>query len=1125
MLATGLWLLPGPLGSSRPKSDGVEFDSVGDQDVQARLWADPFRAVSDYGREYPTTMPADGSSGEFKSSQPHTIDDLRVTMQQFIKPDKRLLILPVLVRGAAYAEDAEVRLRTRYALLAALNNSGYVPHDSEHLGFITEPWLTDRQVESDPVPDVGSTNLEIPYEWLTHDDAYPPAAAVAESNNANPQSITGARATHILVLWLDDTQLMHRPLVRLSRFLKRLIHSPIERQSVQVRVLGPSNSELLREMLRDPLHSKTASQFETDEPTYQGSKLDDPLDNFEILSYRASAALDALSCGARSQLNPQTTFADPCGYQAPFLSSAPASAPQPTTASTNPPIYRTTVTDDEIAKAMFNELVNRGLEFKDASTRPHHISQADHIAIVSEWDTFYGRALPITFDAVLRSRNAGNQNPTALLHFINESVHDAEAFDTPYEKSLDQNVFYFSYLRGVDGAAPGQATGTGSSSAGTGGESKGTAAGNSDNGSAGDTVSKLLRPADPSAPPAGTIQFDYARRMADEIVKLDTTLRDNGRHGIGAVGILGSDVYDKLLLLQALRNQLPRAYFFTTELDNRLLDPTQLPYTQGVLVGSAFGLRLADRYQHDIPPFRDANQTCLFLTGMLATGAIRASDFPSNPAAHIFEIGRNGAIELSDLDAAPEFPLRSADDKPGTSGSWLNPPRHTFDGREFWSDLVVDLAVITLVGVALFLVFSGRFFGLLVDIVDFLREPKKNSIWENEGFWMFAWTILAAGTFIWLFLVAYHQNLDSSGEPFALISGISIWPAEFLRIFAFILTVYFLIHARFVLSANEANIVKEYDLTAPAGNAWSAPPKRRSKIEKVLVKLWRFIASAASILVWGREERPARYPADETWARYCQLALLRHRFSRVFLPSVCIFMFLCVLFGVFGRPISLCRGGPYMARLDVACGLLEYVAVIVINCVVIDASRLCKMLAEKLRGEKCIWPDPICLARAKSKGAHPKDIGFWLDVQLIAARSEPIVKLIYAPFIVLTLMILSRLTMFDRMGYPPPVIFTYVALASCSVAAALMLRNAAELTRKEALKKLREHRTRLLGKAAPRAVERLQQLDALIAEVEKEDRGAFAPFSQQPVVAALLLQTGGVGVWTVLEHFSAFTGN
>jgi hypothetical protein len=65
----------------------------------------------------------------------------------------------------------------------------------------------------------------------------------------------------------------------------------------------------------------------------------------------------------------------------------------------------------------------------------------------------------------------------------------------------------------------------------------------------------------------------------------------------------------------------------------------------------------------------------------------------------------------------------------------------------------------------------------------------------------------------------------------------------------------------------------------------------------------------------------------------------------------------------------------------------------------------------------------------------------------------------------------------------------------------------------------------LLGKTARSALERLQQLDALIAEVEKEDRGAFAPFSQQPVVAALLLQTGGVGLWTVLEHFSAFTGN
>ena len=184
------------------------------------------------------------------------------------------------------------------------------------------------------------------------------------------------------------------------------------------------------------------------------------------------------------------------------------------------------------------------------------------------------------------------------------------------------------------------------------------------------------------------MQFDYARRIAAEIVKLDTTLRQNDREGVKAVGILGSDVYDKLLILQALRSQLPDAYFFTTELDNRLLDPVRLPYTQGLLIASGYGLRLSDRYQHDIPPFRDAHQTALFLSGLIATDAIKPAVFPARPAAHLFEVGRDGAIDLSDKSAAAKFPTEETmprnDENDG--GTWLYPSRHTLTDRTTFSN-------------------------------------------------------------------------------------------------------------------------------------------------------------------------------------------------------------------------------------------------------------------------------------------------------------------------------------------------------------------------------------------------------------------------------------------------------
>jgi hypothetical protein len=71
----------------------------------------------------------------------------------------------------------------------------------------------------------------------------------------------------------------------------------------------------------------------------------------------------------------------------------------------------------------------------------------------------------------------------------------------------------------------------------------------------------------------GDSQFDYVRRLASQIDELDRNINHSSNaHSIRAIGILGSDVYDKLLVAEAL-HKFPDAVFFTNGMDARLLEP------------------------------------------------------------------------------------------------------------------------------------------------------------------------------------------------------------------------------------------------------------------------------------------------------------------------------------------------------------------------------------------------------------------------------------------------------------------------------------------------------------------------------------------------------------------------
>src|SRR5690606_37045609 len=67
---------------------------------------------------------------------------------------------------------------------------------------------------------------------------------------------------------------------------------------------------------------------------------------------------------------------------------------------------------------------------------------------------------------------------------------------------------------------------------------------------------------------SGQSQYDYLVRLVEDIRRKERQIKE--AHGpqasFKAIGIMGTDVHDKLLILQALRQYFPEKVFFTTDL-------------------------------------------------------------------------------------------------------------------------------------------------------------------------------------------------------------------------------------------------------------------------------------------------------------------------------------------------------------------------------------------------------------------------------------------------------------------------------------------------------------------------------------------------------------------------------
>ena len=702
---------------------------------------------------------------------------------------------------------------------------------------------------------------------------------------------------------------------------------------------------------------------------------------------------------------------------------------------------RTIGSDRQLAEKLIEELQNRQVDLAK-----------DHVVLISEWDTYYSQSLPETFREAIRKvgkRKAGEAN-----------VRGRES----------ERLHRVSYLRGIDGNLPREKE-----------EKKEEPAGSKSN--PGEATKKLEQP-------VGESQYDYLRRLADDLYRFDKGLKGKNEC-IKAIGVLGNDFYDKFLTLQALRQRFPQAIFFTTDLDARLQHAANLEWTRNLIVASNFALTLRKDseidLQGDIPPFRDNYQTSTFfaiLKAFAKDGFLEKEKkyLERGPAPLLFEIGHHRAVLLNDPPGDDAQPRRRKAEMP--------------------ADPRAVIAVFVL-AVLLLMFTSFKFRHLVISLV---FPWKKLAVTAG---------IAAAALIVLVFFRVNILNVPSE-EPFSLLEGVSIWPTELLRLLALFLCLYYLGNASAMLKKSNNGIGEIFRLGTGERGAGASPFLTRLKqtyCECLEKGPWKSITSVLRGY-WGK----ARYEwdagdyekVDGLWAEYVLRDSASYRFRRM-VPIILIYLILCpFIVSLSAIPLRPVRG-DLSSTIDFIILLATVLAFTILNFYVFDVTRVCRQFIFVASMKSPAWSrDSLAAFDRERRECDEGLLGDWMLMGLIARRTDAVVKLVFYPFVIWVIMYVSRASFFDNWQTPAGLLAVLALGALYAWCSAFSLRNAAEAFRGKIMQRLHDKRIHHLTETRFQE-EETRRIESLMQEVKDVREGAFAPVLQHPVLRSFLVPFGGVG--------------
>jgi hypothetical protein len=955
------------LVTSRPDLESIADPHRSAESFAARMWEDPLLALDRHIK---------GTSGEDLPPSHETRAEFGRAAAK--AAGEKVVLLPVFLDSQSYSEAAERRLRTRYAVLSAVNVAGFEPVDGETLRYVE---LGDA-----------SKPLRVPYESFVKDPGLP----------------GGCRWDRVVILWLSSEELGGCPLETV-RFLASLLDEPPSSAPEagapppplghEVRCIGPTDSTSLLRLLAEADQIPEASRK-------------DYLKNIQIFSDRATLPNAKLIPPGKAS-----------GWQ--HVSTDRWES------NSGLVLERTIDTDEILADKLVDELALREALFPDAMIKR---GKKPTIVLVSEWDTPYARAWESIFREAVARRPAAVKIPEGALRTQ-------------------------AYLRGLDGKIPG----------GRGSRSKG-----SDAAPEGDKPKTSATPEQPE----GTSQLDYVRRIEDILGELE-----GGEVEITAIGILGSDLYDKILLLRALRQDFPKAVFFTTDLDVRYVHPEEIGWTRNLIVASPFGLRLDPSIQSSIPPFRDSYQTSTFF------GTLKALDCPRvAPVARqsaVYEVGQHDLYDLSK-------PLANSANPPS-----LVSRNRTEHGRVlehiFWGLLLFGVSVFPLV---------HNLFGL-----ERIRPGKLLD--ESTLVFGLVLCVLVCGLMAWFISV---KSLDADEEPFTLFGGISVWPTEFIRTLAMVLAFSFILalsrngHRSFLRIEEEFPFLKAPTPPLPVPPGACFLERQKLWLKSTGAQLWSDVRHRFGEGISRWIPKTHTHDAALLWKDYVQRQSGFSTFVRALPYAALYYFFLLFLFHILGFPNCPVRGEA--SRLTDRWILMGAVGgLLVLLFSVIDVTRLCARLIDHIARGTVNWP-PEFLEKTVGKDTRVhRSAEEYLNIRLIAFRTGYVVNLMYYPCFVLVLLLVARNRVFDAWNWNIPLAMTFFLSAAGGLYGAFVLRSYAERARRKAMEEMKSEL--LLHHSAGEEIR--SHIERLISLVEEMKRGAFLPLLEHPLLHVILIPFSGLG--------------
>jgi len=749
----------------------------------------------------------------------------------------------------------------------------------------------------------------------------------------------------------------------------------------------------------------------------------------------------------------------------------------------------------------------------------------DGLVLISEWDSKYARTL--------------SQNLT-----------DGVSSLCGTDPSLSKQVRTFTYLRGLDGVLPDiDKSGANASHKNDGGQSKGLGAQLNDI---------------PIEHAEGRSQYDYLRRLADEITQLNSD-KQFAENGIKAIGIVGSDVYDKLLILQALRSRFKDKIFFTTDLDARYLHADQKDWARNLVVASNFGLSLRPELQQSTLPFRDSYQTATYLATLMAlenrvfdwTGKMKQWLYPQ-----IFEIGRTEAVHLASptVDDLTVWYAASRLEGSNPKGT-ISPKIYKPCDHNYWAECpgiepgrplgrpsfehAPEIFLAIALGLLLIAMASRHMHETLCAVKNTLSSPMNA---KAAKFWLTGVGFLAL---VVLYIFAYiigemNASLEQGiGEPFVWLQGTSVWPSLVLRFIGFVLTIALAL-ALWIWIWREARLIsRSFNFALPLN--WTLA---RSRWSAMLTGPYLDLTS------FNREDKVdpkqgcTEVKIGTLWQNYLCATCMREMTGWILLSTAIVVLLGYAAFQLFGTPLFPHRG-QLVERLNLILVFLNALILWLITFWVSYQTRACAQFIKTLSNMSSVWPE-LLLNRMEAETGVPRAyLSDYLDFQLVMRATQRIHGLIYLPFVLILFMVIARSDLFDAMNFPLVLVFVIGLVLVYALFSEILLHRGALAARTKALhyyemllwrlqsplplkNNLNENTEdgtpspdRVNGVAAGQSQLKdppisAEQIKLLMERIRNTREGVFAPVTEQPALRALLLPFGGFGGAQLIEYLINF---